>query len=119
MVNVFPDLLAFGLLAPFIIRIFLGAYFLMLGWSAFRKTEVDSGMQENVWRKKILGFIEVVAGLCVIVGFLTQIMAVALAALSLYCAWHEKGRLSYVLLFGMAISLLFSGAGFLALDLPL
>ncbi len=115
MVNIFPDLLTFGLLAPFIIRIFLGVYFILWGWSIVRKTEIGVSM----FPKKIIGVVGIIAGMLVALGLFTQIGALVLSALSLYFARHESNRLLYILLFGMATSLLFSGAGFLAFDFPL
>ena len=115
MVNVFPDLLTFGLLAPTIIRLFLGAYFVVWGLSALRKTNAI----ESTVGKKIIGGLGIVAGISVVIGFETQIGALMLAAFSLYFGKHATDRLPYILLFGMAVSLLFSGAGFLAFDLPL
>ncbi|MDP3725861.1 MAG: hypothetical protein Q8R36_01545 [bacterium] len=115
MVNIFPDLLTFGLFAPFIIRIFLGLYFIIWGWSIVRKTEIEV----TLFPKKIIGLVGIVAGTLVTLGLFTQIGALILSAFSLYFARHESNRLSYILLFGMALSLLFSGAGFLAFDFPL
>lgn len=125
----FPDLLTFGLFAPFIIRLFLGVYFILWGWSAIRNREEDeketTHAPDSSRMKKIVGFIGILAGLFVVFGFLTQIGALALGILSLYLsrptisALGEKNRALYIILFSMALSLLFSGAGFFAFDLPL
>ncbi len=120
MVNIFPDLLTFGLLAPFIIRLLLGAYFVIWGWNTAREKNAELGERGIAGLpKKIIGAIGLIAGLCTIVGFGTQIAATVLAALSAYFGRQSNNRLSFILLFGMALSLLFSGAGFLAFDLPL
>jgi len=113
MVSLFPDLLTFALFAPFVIRLFLGVYFIVWGWKTTQKTG------ESAMRWKIIGFIGLISGVFVVVGFATQAVAIVLAAFSLYLARHATNRMPYILLLRMAISLLFSGAGFLAFDLPL
>ncbi len=122
MVTPFPDLLTFSLLAPFIIRVFLGIYFILWGWSAVRRSFNDGAtapLQRPSWATRTIAFLGIVAGLLTLFGFLTQIGAIALMALSAYFGRHTENRATFVLLFGMALSLLFSGAGFLAFDLPL
>ena len=74
-----------------------------------------------------LCIIELILGVMFIVGFLTQIAALLLMILSLkFIVMHKRfnhpllpKRLSYVLLFACGVSLLITGAGALAIDLPL
>tara|TARA_Y100000031_G_C7858068_1_gene220636 strand:- start:141 stop:494 length:354 start_codon:yes stop_codon:yes gene_type:complete len=117
MVNIFPDLLAFSLLAPFIIRLFIGFYFITWGWSAMRQNDIEQ--QGGKRLKQGLGFIGFASGLFVLAGAFTQVAVLVLLGLLVYLLKTSRNRLSYILLFGMALSLLLSGAGIFAFDLPL
>ncbi|TAL48798.1 DoxX family protein [Patescibacteria group bacterium] len=134
MLNPFPNLLAYGLLAPLILRLVLGLIFLNLGYLKLR------GERER-WQKgfevlrlrparelvKLLAIIEIVGGAALIAGFYTQIAALVFAvitALELFIEYREETLLKrdfvfYFLVFAISLSLLFSGAGFFAFDLPL
>lgn len=63
--------------------------------------------------------VSLIAGMLVFVGLFTQPAALVLAVISLARVRDKDDRLLYLLLFAMALSLLFSGAGFFAFDLPL
>lgn len=116
MVSVFPDLLAFSFLAPFILRVFLGFYFLYFGAKILKTSEsVFSGVRTE----HVLGGISLIGGTFVLIGLFTQPAAGVLALISLYETKKPEHRVLYLLLFSMALSLLFSGAGFFAFDLPL
>ncbi|MBI4120864.1 MAG: DoxX family membrane protein [Parcubacteria group bacterium] len=117
MLSVFPDLLSFAILAPFIIRIFLGGYFLLSGLYTLR----------GIYAKEKTFFLpacaipimSVIGGALVLLGLYTQPAAILLALLSIYMARDSKNRITFLLLTGMALSLLFTGAGAFAFDLPL
>ena len=65
-------------------------------------------------------FVSLVGGLLVLAGFLTQIGTAVLLLLSAYLAYAKRGQTPIFLsLFAIALSLLFSGAGAFAFDLPL
>ena len=115
MLNVFPDFLTFGLLAPFLLRLAVGFLFLKAG--------VKKGARYTL----ALGVIEVVSGILLIIGLYTQVAALAAALISLF-GWYAKkkhpsetpgSKGAFLLLFVISLSLLFSGAGFFAFDLPL
>ncbi|PIQ67200.1 MAG: hypothetical protein CO184_00610 [Candidatus Zambryskibacteria bacterium CG_4_9_14_3_um_filter_40_16] len=134
MLNPFPELLSFGLLAPFILRIVGGFVFLNLGFLKL-KGEKDRweasfealGLRPKVSLLKIFALTEIIGGLALIVGFYTQIAAlvfVVITFVELYIEQKESSLLKrdiafYLLMFSIALSLLFSGAGFFAFDLPL
>ncbi|NLE07248.1 MAG: DoxX family protein [Parcubacteria group bacterium] len=134
MLNPFPDLLTYSLLAPFILRIVAGFIFINLGFLAF-KHEKDHWLSSFSALKipkpeialKILGGIEIVGGVMFLLGFYTQIAALVLALLTFaetYIEYKEPDLLKrnlvfYVMLLAIVVSLLFSGAGAFALDLPL
>ncbi len=69
--------------------------------------------------KQGLGFIGFASGLFVLAGAFTQVAVLVLLGLLVYLLKTSRNRLSYILLFGMALSLLLSGAGIFAFDLPL
>ncbi|MBI4117979.1 MAG: hypothetical protein HY455_00330 [Parcubacteria group bacterium] len=117
MLSVFPDLLSFAILAPFIIRIFLGGYFVVSGAYALRTAYAKD--KNFISIANAVTVIGVVAGACVLVGLYTQLAAIALAVLSVYLARDKRERVTFLLLTGLALSLLFSGAGAFAFDLPL
>jgi len=76
---------------------------------------------------KALGFVEIVSGVMLILGFYTQIAALVLAILAfieLFAEQKESALVKrdivfYVFIFAIALSLLFTGAGAFSLDLPL
>lgn len=132
--NVFPDLLQLGALAPFILRIVLGFVVINTGYLKFTS-------EKNRWNEffegfglkpkhifvSIFGLIEIVGGLALVLGFYTQLAALVFAIVTLVEVLAENKESSlvkrnvvfYILLFTIALSLLFTGAGAFSLDLPL
>lgn len=134
MLNTFPDLLTYSLLAPFILRIVTGLIFIDLGFLLFRGEKERWLTSLSVLKVpnpkmavKILGAIEAVGGIMLILGFYTQITALVLALLVFaesYIEYKEpiilkRNLVFYIMLLAILISLLFSGAGAFAFDLPL
>lgn len=134
MLNVFPDLLTYGLFAPFILRVALGLLFINLGYLELTKEqnrwvrvfEVIRFRPAMFWVKAV-GIIEIVGGLLLVLGLFTQATALLFAIISLAECYIEKRApvvlnrniIFYAFLFVISLSLLFSGAGFWAFDLPL
>ncbi len=134
MLNPFPELLAYGLLAPFILRLAIGFLFINLGYLKLT-TEKDRWISSfNALRLKpaaffvkALALVEIIGGIMLVAGYRTQIAALVLALLvfsELYVEYKEESVLKrnlvfYLLVFAICLSLLFSGAGFFAFDLPL
>lgn len=137
MLNVFPDLLFLQLLAPFLIRVAVGAMFIWIGYSyIFRDREAIAAQLSTKWPKLgpfsiwFGGIFEMITGMFLIVGFLTQIAAIIgmlIAIDALFVKWLYKdldkvtkySRMFYILILITSLSLLFSGAGAFAFDLPL
>jgi uncharacterized membrane protein YphA (DoxX/SURF4 family) len=136
MLNPFPILLSFGLLAPFLLRIVVGIFFLKTGVAHLKinkHTTEDIVAAEKKFTlagPNILWFVATVEALCgiaLIVGFLTQIASLVLAILlviglsqkKFFPDLFAKQTNFSLLLLAILISLMFSGAGFLAFDLPL
>ncbi len=134
MMNPFPTLLAFGEVAPLILRVTLGGIFLIEGYKHLtsgreqRRVLLESKLGDVaktvVW---FSGGVEMLMGIFFIMGFLTQMVAL-LAGLSsikvLYRKWRGSelaalepySPMFYLLIVAISLSLLFSGAGFLAVD---
>jgi uncharacterized membrane protein YphA (DoxX/SURF4 family) len=133
MLSAFPSLLDYGLLAPFIIRVVAGLIFIDLGYLKIKRERTRWFNLFNTFLG-IGGFfvglaaaIEIVGGILLFIGLFTQVAALVLAILTwlnLYLEWRDemfvrRSFVFYVMLFAMTLSLLFSGAGFFALDYPL
>ncbi len=118
----FPSLLAYEQIAPFIIRVVLGFTLLYFGLRKMRGEGQSSG--SNSYR---YGLIEVIIAIFLIVGLYTQLAALINAIILIFKIGfkiNEKKFLTdgvnyYVLLLAMAIALLFMGPGVLSFDLIL
>ena len=117
MLNPFPDLLIYSTFAPFILRLVLGFVYLDLGILNFKK----SG---NI---KLLGIVEIIGALMLFFGFYTQLAAllfIIIGGVSFYLEYKDESVMKrdivfYLLVLAIAVSLLLSGAGAYAKDLPL
>lgn len=117
MLNPFPELLIYSTLAPFILRVVLGFIYLDLGILNLRKRGYT----------KLLGIVEIVGALMLFIGFYTQIAAIlfiVIAGVSFYIEYKDEAVLKrdivfYLLVLAIAVSLLLSGAGAYAKDIPL
>ncbi len=134
MLNTFPSLLSYGLVAPFILRIVLGALLISIGLvMAFRRRDAFVAYftehsfpfpLASVW---IFGIAEIVTGAFLVMGLSTQTASIVAIFLltNIYVFEKRDDRLLphspslYLALAAIALSLLFTGAGFFALDLPL
>ncbi|MBT3282907.1 DoxX family protein [bacterium] len=137
MLNIFPDLLFLQILAPFILRIALGVMFIWIGYSYLFKDRVAAiALLSNKWPKiakpSILfgGGFAIVTGLLLIVGLFTQGAAIAGALIAmdaLFAKFLYKefdkvvkySKMFYILILIISLSLIVSGAGAFAIDLPL
>ncbi|MFA6552679.1 MAG: DoxX family protein [Candidatus Paceibacterota bacterium] len=138
MLTIFPSLLWLGLAAPFLLRVTLGLVFLHASYLKLKKEKNERaelfqeiGLKPGIVYSQTLGYFEIILGLSLIAGYLTQISALISALLFGIIAFikifkkpstmekvGESGEY-YLILTVISISLLFSGAGFLAFDLPL
>lgn len=121
MLNPFPSLLAFSLLAPLLVRVTLGLTFVHLAYGVFLH-------HKRMCRLLVsLGVLAALGGIALVIGLFTQIASLLAACISLVFFLFPKQvaapfgverRLSLIL-FVLSLSLLFSGAGLFAFDLPL
>lgn len=134
MLSIFPELLVYSLFAPFILRLGLGFVFIRFGGLALSsdRHRLISALQSfrlnpSGFFVTLIGIIELAVGLSLILGLYIQIGALiaGLISLKLIIAklmgkpFGTEGALFDFLLLTISISLMFSGAGFLAFDLPL
>lgn len=134
MLNPFPDLLTFSFFAPFLLRLALGVVFFDFGRHTLGKGRAQHGalfealgLGKHTRHITTLGTLQIVIALMLIVGLYTQIAALVALIFSL-TAYYLKGkhgahiehrRHLFFLTAVIALSLLLSGAGAFAFDLPL
>lgn len=127
MLSLFPSLLTYGLFGPFILRLTLGAILAYWGYRGFMTKDTGDASGTDRTQAVILGIVDAVTGVLLIVGFLTQfaaLVAVVILGMKLVHKAMAKSLFTdgvnyYFILFVIALSLLVSGAGFYAFDLPL
>ncbi len=120
MLSVFPSLLSWSQISPLIIRVTLGIIFIFWTYRTWKKGSATS-------TQKIASILEGMAGILLIIGLWTQVAAlVAIVDLIVRLiertskkAFLTDGVNYYFILLVMAISILLTGAGFLAFDYPL
>ncbi len=121
-VSIFPSLLTYSQFGPFLIRLVLGITLAYFGYEKIRNNGTSSGSNT-----KLYGAVEIFISIFLVIGLYTQLAALlnaVILVIKLGFKARDKKFLSdginyYILLLIMAISLLFTGAGFFAFDLPL
>ncbi len=119
MLSLFPSFLSYGELAPFLLRITLAA--VLIHWSYGLVKERKTGLLTT------LGLLEGVVGILLIIGLFTQLAAIVTALILLIKlifkirtkSLFTNGVNYYFILFIIAVSLLFLGAGAFSFDFPL
>ena len=134
MLNPFPDLLMYSFIAPFILRVLLGLIFIDLGVLKLRDEKAGwlasfetLGLRPADLFVSIYALLQIVGGLLLLIGLWTQVAALAFAIFSgieLYVEWKARDILKrdmvfYLLIFTISLSLLLTGAGKYAIDIPL
>ena len=132
--NTFPELLTFWLLAPFILRVVAGSIFTYFGYTKIFKEKERRisffhkiGFGNGILLFWIISLSEIILGSLLIVGIFTQITVIILSIIAIYSIYItikqpellDNSLEFFVLLFAVLISLIFLGAGFWAIDLPL
>lgn len=135
MLNPFPELLFLAVLGPFILRVTVGIFFLFRGYINLmreQREEMASTLRVDwgplgtffVW---YLGILQVLVGLSFIFGYLVQIGAIIGFLIIIKLAYLKKkypiiapySKALYLIVAAICVSLLVTGAGGLAFDLPL
>ncbi len=114
MLSVFPEILFLSPLAPFLIRIALGGVFIFAAWAHVQRQDIAS---------RILSILEFVLAIALVAGAWTQpaaLLGSIVAAVWLFQPTSRVYQPSTILLaLVMALSLVVTGAGAFAFDLPL
>jgi uncharacterized membrane protein YphA (DoxX/SURF4 family) len=131
--NAFPELISLSLIAPFILRIVVGFIFLNLGYLKLGKEKpgwISSmnilGLRPAGFFTGLLGIVEIIGGLLLIAGAYTQISALVLGVIAfteLFIEYREESILKrdfvfYLLIVAICASLILTGAGLFAVDIP-
>ncbi len=133
MLNLFPQMLVYHFSAPTVLRIAAGITLFFLAYAFWRKRAdvikitfpvVGHMPQWLVWFSVVF---EVAVGIALVVGYGTQVAAILGIITSLKHLWWWKrfahllpfSQSTYYLLAVICLSLLLTGAGALAFDLPL
>lgn len=134
MLNPFPELLTYSLLAPFLLRLVVGIIFLDLGFLKFKSERERWIASFETLRLRpadffvgLYGSLQIIGGIMFILGIYTQIAALAFVIFTgceLYIEYKMKEVLKrdmtfYIMVFTISLSLLLTGAGAYAIDLPL
>jgi uncharacterized membrane protein YphA (DoxX/SURF4 family) len=135
MLNPFPDLLNYSFVAPTMLRIVLGFVILNLGIAKLKYERAVwlRSFQIMLFKKfapfavSFLGKIQIILGIMFIIGLYTQLAALITTIISfgeLSIEYFQEDIIKrslvfYLLIFTIALSILFTGAGLFALDIPL
>jgi uncharacterized membrane protein YphA (DoxX/SURF4 family) len=132
--NPFPELLTLEMYAPLILRLVLGIILINVGYLVMTKERPrwrlfieGLGLKPQDPFVSALGIIEIVSGAMLVLGFYTQIAALAIVVITFVEAYAEykesvlvkRNIVFYLLILAIAFSLLLTGAGAFSLDLPL
>ncbi|MFH1979142.1 MAG: DoxX family protein [Patescibacteria group bacterium] len=134
MLSLFPEFLNYQQLAPFLLRAILALIFMGNGYyklfKSFKKTSKFFGtikIRPAKFWTGLIGIVEILVGIMLGLGFLTQLAAMLAIAVALFFIFI-KNKVKQGLLGGYdfdllilicALSLLFLGPGVFSIDIPL
>ncbi|OGC84440.1 hypothetical protein A3F55_00515 [Candidatus Adlerbacteria bacterium RIFCSPHIGHO2_12_FULL_53_18] len=132
MLNPFPDLLVLGFFAPTIVRVTVGTLFIYAGYIHWQKRESIGNIifpiiGKGDWIAWGSILFHTAVGVMLVFGYYTQIAALLGGIGAFKGLWFAHRyrevfvytRSTYILLAAICASLLLSGAGAFAFDLPL
>lgn len=132
MLNPFPELLTYSFFAPTILRVAAALVFLYMAYRAYARREEAAKLDfpmigRGAWIAWFAIAVYAVIGLALAVGYYTQIAAIlggigaikGIVFTRRFGAVFPLSRAAFSLLLVILLSLLLSGAGALAYDLPL
>jgi len=132
MLNTFPNLLVLGFFAPTLLRVAVACLFFYAAYAAYKHRGAAAQMRfpligEASWAGGFTTLMYAVIGLMLLFGAYTQIAALLAGIVSIkgllfykrFGPFFPYSRSTYVLLLVICLSLLVSGAGAFAYDLPL
>jgi uncharacterized membrane protein YphA (DoxX/SURF4 family) len=123
MLSIFPSLLSYQEFSPFMIRIVLAITVAYFGYQEIIKYKQGPSRKSSL----IYGIAKILVSIFVFIGLYTQLAALVIAVVlfvKLVLKAKKKELLTdgvdyYILLLALAISLILTGAGWWAFDLPL
>lgn len=131
MLNPFPDLLMFGFFAPTLLRVGVAVVFATVAWKQISRREEIAQLElpiigKQTWWTWMSAIVHLLLALSLLAGYYTQIAAMMGALLGLkhwfwstrFPAMFTLGRTGLLVML-ICVSLIISGAGALAFDLPL
>ncbi len=134
MLNTFPELLNFSFVAITFLRVVAGLIFVYFGWLKLTKDKEvkirffeEAGFKPAIFWLYLIAFVEIIVGVMIVVGFLTQIASM-IASLIMFASiiiklWKPSSLPNttdfYILFFVVFFYLMFTGAGAFAFDMPL
>ncbi len=134
MLNTFPDLLTYGILSPLILRVVLGFIAINLGVLKLGKEKKDwielfetIHFHPSIFFVGLMSLVEIAGGILMLIGAYVQITAIVFAIIFFIEAileyrepnLEDRNLTFYILCLAISLSLIFSGAGAYAFDLPL
>ena len=132
MLNLFPNLLTYGFFAPTLLRLVAAGVFVYLTYVHLQRREEIGTTRfmligAGAWTVWVLVFVEAIIAIGLFLGYYTQVAALLGLLMALkHFVWAKRyprvfflNRIDYVLLAVVCLSLLLTGAGALAMDLPL
>lgn len=129
MLNTFPNLLTYGLFAPLLLRLLLGAFLIFKSYKFFKEQNGlwSSGSRvQKIYRGTMI--VVAISGLLLVIGLFTQIAALLVLIITGGAFVYKKqitktlsheDMVAYTFVLVISFSLMLSGAGFYAIDLPL
>src|SRR3989339_1064892 len=116
MPSLFPELFNFSFVAPFVLRIALGIPLIIGG---FRKI-----IAKEKTPQRILGGIVFLSGIFLVIGLFTQAAAIAVSLIIIVNSimvrgQHPRSWTERLIKLAIAVSLILTGPGIFAFDLPL
>ena len=116
MPSLFPELFNFSFIAPFVLRIALGVPLIKHGFGKIT--------HKNKLHQRILGGVVFLSGIFLVIGLFTQAAAVAVSLIIIISSimlkeQHPRSWTERIIKLAIAVSLILTGPGLFAFDLPL
>ena len=129
MLSIFPELYNYSHIAPFLLRLAVGVFFLIFGFKdVFAATVNETQPETKLTASRIIGILELLASVFLLIGLFVQPTAMAMSIILIaevifgfkagFGGVYGQGGLRFFLL-AVLLSLIVLGPGIFSLDLPL
>jgi uncharacterized membrane protein YphA (DoxX/SURF4 family) len=124
MPSLFPELFNFSFIAPFVLRIALGAPLIKHGFAKLTTGGFGKITVKEKIPKRILGGIIFLSGVFLVVGLFTQAAAMTVSLIIIVSSiimrgQHPRPWTERLIKLAIAVSLILTGPGLFAFDFPL